>query len=115
MAVSESTLRVAARYVSIAVVTCAIATGGMWLWKRPSVQKDGPSTLLSPAHWMFWVTGRDIEQELRNPTPVFEPGEPVVPAFSSEQIGDFARYMKEEQEKRDQMIEEIRAKWGPHD
>jgi hypothetical protein len=61
---------------------------------------------------MFAALGRDLDEELRNPPPLFDPGRQVVPAWDSEQVGNFARYLKEEQEKLDQLTEEIRARWG---
>jgi hypothetical protein len=64
---------------------------------------------------MFWAVGRDLEQELRNPTPVFDPGRSVVPAWDSGQVSDFARYLEEEREKRDRLTEEIRSRWGTPD
>jgi hypothetical protein len=105
-------LQGALKYASIALITCVVATGGIYVSNLTSVKERGVSTLFSPAHWMFWATGRDLEEELRNPTSVFDPGTPVVPAWDSEQIGNFARYLEEEKEKRDQMMEEIRARWG---
>lgn len=106
----ESTLLSASKFVSIAIVTCVLATGGMWLYQQPKMKE--PSTLFSPVHWMFWVAGKDFDQELRNPKPVFD-FHPVVPAWDSGQISDFARYMEEEQEKRDRLMEDIRSRWGP--
>lgn len=108
---NTSTLMGASKFVSIMIVTFALATGGMWLSKQP--KPKGPGS--SPAHWMFWLVGRDLEEELRHPsTPFFEPAEPIVPAWSSG-MSEFSRYMQEEQEKRDRMFEEIRAQWGPFD
>ena len=114
MSTLQSRLMATSKFVTIAIVTCMVALGGMWYRNRPSKNERGLSTYFSPAHWMFWVTGRDLEKELRNPTPVFDPGHQVVPAWNSGQVNDFARYMNEEQKKRDQLMEEIRARWGPN-
>ena len=108
----ESTLQCALKYASMAIITCVVATGGLWIANLTSLKRARSFNALSPAHWMFWVTGRDLEVELRNPTPVIDLGTPVIPAWDSEQIGNFARYLKEEQEKRDQLMEEIRVRWG---
>ena len=115
---STSTLLSASRFVSIAIVTCVLVTGGMWVAKHPSKKANEPSNFLSPAHWMFWLAGRDFDEELRNPepwytpTPWFESGRSVVPAWKSGEISDFSRYMKDEQDKRDQLMEDIRSRWG---
>jgi hypothetical protein len=102
------------KFFSIVIVTFVIATGGVWLANRPAVQEPGKSqNLLSPAHWMFWLVGRDLDDELRNPKPVFDPGRRVVPSWDSGQVSDLGRYLSEEQDRRDRMSEEIRAKWGP--
>lgn len=108
----ETTLQSGLKFFAIAVVTFAVATIGLWIANMPPVKEHRSSTLLSPAHWMFWVTGRDLEKELREPAPVFDPGEPVIPVWDSEQVGNFGRYLQEEQEKRDQMMDEISARWG---
>lgn len=100
------------KFVSIALVTCGLALMGISVVNQPPAKEGQTSACFSPVHWMFWMMGTDIEEELQNPTPVFEPGPSIVPAWDSEQVSDLARFFREEQEKRDQMMEEIRARWG---
>lgn len=106
---NESMLTGASKFISIVIVTFVLITGGMWIANQPEKKSKGSS----PAHWMFWAVGRDLEEELRNPEPWFDQDKFVAPAIDFEG-GDFARYMREEQEKRDRLMEEIRAEWGPH-
>ena len=108
---NESTLMGASKFVSIVIATFALVTGGMWVANQPADKMPGKGS--SPAHWMFWLVGRDLDEELLSPKPVFDPGQFVAPTWDLQE-GEFARYMREEQEKRDRLMEEIRAQWGPH-